>query len=150
MSTVAGEANIKPPTWYWVVSVLALIWMLFGILAWTADFLMDEAALAKMTEGQRELYAMRPQWLFVVYAVAVFSGLVGTIGLLMRKTWSTTALGLSLAAIVIQFGYTLLVMDAIGLLGASAALPFPITIFAIAVLLLWFSVRAKKSGWTAD
>jgi hypothetical protein len=41
-------------------------------------------------------------------------------------------------------------MDAIGLLGASAALPFPITIFAIAVLLLWFSVRAKKAGWTAD
>jgi hypothetical protein len=90
------------------------------------------------------------KWLFVVYAVAVFGGLVGTIGLLMRKTWSTIALGLSLAAIVIQFGYTLLVMDAIGLLGASAALPFPITIFAIAVLLLWFSLRAKKSGWTAD
>ena len=138
---------IKPPTWYWVVSVLALIWMLFGVFAWTMDFLMDEAALAQMTDAQRQLYSVRPQWLFIVYAIAIFSGLVGAIGLVMRKAWAIPAFWISLIAIVIQFGYTLFGMDAIRLLGAAAALPFPIVIFAIGAALLWFAIRAKKSGW---
>lgn len=140
-------STIKPPTWYWVVSVLALIWMLFGVFAWTMDFLMDEAALAQMTDAQRQLYSVRPQWLFIVYAVAIFSGLAGAIGLVMRKAWAIPAFWISLIAIIIQFGYTLLVMDAIRLLGAAAALPFPIMIFAIGAALLWFAMRAKKSGW---
>jgi hypothetical protein len=140
-------STIKPPTWYWVVSVLALIWMLFGVFAWTMDFLMDEAALAQMTDAQRQLYSVRPQWLFIVYAIAIFSGLVGAIGLVMRKAWAIPAFSISLIAIVIQFGYTLFGMDAIRLLGAAAALPFPIVIFAIGAALLWFAMRAKKSGW---
>jgi len=138
---------IKPPTWYWAVSVLALIWMLFGVFAWTMDFLMDEAALAQMTDMQRQLYSVRPQWLFVVYAIAIFSGLAGVIGLLMRKAWAIPAFWISLIAIIIQFGYTLLVMDAVRQLGAAAALPFPIVIFAIGAALLWFALQAKKSGW---
>jgi hypothetical protein len=140
----------RPPKWYWIVSALALVWMLFGVLAWTADFLMDEAALEQMSEGQRQLYSVRPQWLFVIYAIAVFSGLVGTIGLLLRKGWATIAFAVSLAAIIVQFGYTLLVMDAVALIGAAAALPFPLVIFVIGLLLLWLSVHAKKSGWISS
>lgn len=140
-------ATIKPPTWYWVISALAVLWMLFGVFAWTMDLLMNESALAQMSAAQRELYAVRPQWLFVVYAIAIFSGLAGAIGLLMRRAWAITAFWISLIAIIIQFGYTLFVMDAIRLLGAAAALSFPIVIFAIGAALLWFSMRAKKSGW---
>ena len=137
----------KPPPWYWVVSGLALVWMLFGVMALIADFMMDEAALAQMSEAQQQLYASRPQWLFVVYAVALFSGLAGAIGLLMRKAWAIPALAISLGAVVIQFGYTFLVMDAIRLLGAAAALTFPIVIFVIGVALLWFAMHSRKSGW---
>ncbi len=141
--------TIKPPAWYWVAAGLALIWMLFGVMAWVMDLMTDEAALAQMSEAQRQLYMQRPQWLLLVYAVAIFSGLAGAIGLLMRRTWATTALWISLAAIVVQFGYTFLIMDAVRLLGAGMALPFPIVIFLIGLFLLWLSVHAKKSGWIA-
>ena len=139
--------NTNPPKWYWIVSVVALIWMLFGVVAWVADLMMDEAALAQMSAAQQQLYASRPQWLFIVYAIAIFTGLLGAIGLLMRKRWSVTAFGISLAAIIVQFGYTLTVMDAIGLLSPAAALPFPIAIFAIGLLLLGLSIKAKNAGW---
>ena len=141
------SSTAKPPAWYWVVSALALLWMLFGVLAWFADLMMDESALAQMSDAQRHLYASRPQWVFVVYAIAIFSGLIGAIGLLMRKAWAIPALAVSLVAVIVQFGYTLLGMDAIRVLGASAALPFPIVIFAIGALLLWFATRSRKSGW---
>lgn len=139
----------KPPTWYWVVSGLAVLWMLIGVMAWVMDFLTDEAALAQMSEAQRQLYAARPQWLFVVYGVAIFSGLAGAIGLLLRKSWAMTLFGLSLAAIIVQFGYTFLVMNAVQVLGAAAAIPFPLVIFLIGVALLWFARLSRKAGWIA-
>jgi hypothetical protein len=137
----------KPPRWYWLVSALAVIWMLFGVLAWVGDLMTDEAALARMSEAQRELYALRPQWLFGVYALAIFSGLAGAIGLLLRKRWAVAAFAVSLGAVILQFGYVFLVMDAIARLGAATAVPFPLVIFAIGAALLWFSLAARGRQW---
>jgi hypothetical protein len=137
----------KPPKWYWIVSSLALVWMLIGVMAWTADLMADEASLAQLSEAQRQLYVSRPQWLFAVYAIAIFSGLAGAIALLLRRAWARVAFAISLAAVIVQFGYTFLVLNAIELLGAGEALTFPLVIFAIGLALLWFSVYAKNSGW---
>ena len=147
MDSASQSATTKPPTWFWVIAAIALVWMLIGVLSWVMDLMTDEAAIAQMSEAQQQLYRSRPSWIFGVYAVAIFSGLAGTIGLLMRKGWAVSAFAVSLIAIIVQFGYTFLVMDAIRLLGAAAAVIFPLVIFAIGAALLWFSLRAKKSGW---
>jgi hypothetical protein len=147
MNTTAA-AN-KPPTWYWVVSWLAVLWMLFGVMAWVMDLMTDEASLAELSEAQRQLYAARPQWLFAVYGVAIFSGLAGAIGLLLRKSWALTLFGLSLAAVIVQFGYTFFAMHAVEVLGAAAAIPFPLVIFLIGVVLVWFASWSRKRGWLA-
>jgi hypothetical protein len=146
MDMTIDTTTAKTTTSYWIISSLALVWMLVGVMAWTADLMTDEAALAQMSEAQQQLFATRPQWLFVVYAIAIFSGLIGAIGLLMRKAWATVAFAVSLAAIVVQFGYTFIGLDAVRLLGPAAALPFPIVIFAIGVFLLWYSMKAKRDG----
>lgn len=143
MSAPPGRA----PWWYWAVAILALAWMLLGVFAWSMDLRMTPAQLATLLPGQQQLYAARPQWVFVVYAVAVFSGLAGAIGLLLRRRWATTWFLVSLLAVVVQFGYTLLVMDAVRLLGPGLALPFPAVIVAFAVFLLWFARYARRHGW---
>ena len=140
-------AASKAPTWYWVVSGLAVLWMLFGVMAWVMDLMTDEASLAELSEGQRQLYAARPQWLFAVNGVAIFSGLAGAIGLLLRKSWASMLFGLSLAAIIVQFGYTIFAMHAVEVLAAAAAIPFPLVIFLIGVALVWFARKARKVGW---
>jgi hypothetical protein len=147
MDSASQSAATKPPTWYWVIAGIALVWMLIGVLSWVMDLMTDEGAIAQMTEAQQQLYRSRPSWIFGVYAVAIFSGLAGAIGLLMRKSWTVAAFALSLIAIIVQFGYTFVFMDAIGLLGFAAAAIFPLVIFAIGAALLWFSLRTKKSGW---
>ena len=147
MTAAAPGVAIKPPTWFWIVAALALVWMIIGVASWVADLMTDEAAIAQMSEAQQQLYRSRPQWVFIVYAVAIFAGLFGAIGLLLRKGWAVGAFAISLVAIVVQFGYTFFVMDAIGLLGAAVAVPFPLVIFLIGAALLWFSVHAKKRGW---
>lgn len=147
MDSASRSATTKPPTWFWVIAGIALVWMLIGVLSWVMDLMTDEAAIAQMSEAQQQLYRSRPSWIFGVYAVAIFSGLAGAIGLLMRKGWAVSAFAVSLIAIIVQFGYTFLVMDAIRLLGAAAAVIFPLVIFAIGAALLWFSLHAKKSSW---
>lgn len=139
----------KPPTWYWVVSGIAVLWMLLGVVAWVMDLMTDETTVAEFSEAQRQLYAARPQWLFVVYGVAIFSGLAGSIGLLLRKPWASMLFAVSLVAIIVQFGYTFFGLHAVQLLGAAAAIPFPLVIFVIGVALLWFANRARKMGWIA-
>jgi hypothetical protein len=137
----------EPPRWFRIVAGLAIVWMLVGVATWMMDFITDEATVAGLTEGQRQLYAIRPQWLFAVYGIATFAGLAGAILLFMRRASAVAAFAVSLAAVVVQFGYTFVFMDAIGLLGAAQAVPFPLTILAIGAALLWFSMHATRQGW---
>ena len=145
--SVTAASPARPPWWYWAAAIIALLWTLLGVVAWTMDLMMDPAALAELPANQQALYVARPAWVFVLYAVAVFSGFIGAIGLLLRQRWVTTLFLLSLAAVVVQFGYILFGMDAIGLLGPGEALPFPLTIVLFGVFLLWFARYARRHAW---
>lgn len=139
---------VAPPRWYWLAASLVLLWMLFGVVALAMDAMMDEAALAQLSEGQRQLYGERPAWVFAVYALAIGSGLAGAIGLLLRKTWAMPALAVSLAAVLVQFGYIFGAMDAIARLGgAAAAVPFPLAIVVAGALSLALARHARRRGW---
>ena len=142
-----ATTSVSPPRWYWIVSGIALLWMLFGVVALVMDLSMDEAALEGMSEAERQIYTGRPTWLLVAYAVAILSGLGGVIGLLIRKRWAVALLAVSLITAVIQFGYVLFGMGAMDTLGAGATLPFPILILAIGAGLLWLAMRARHFGW---
>lgn len=136
-----------PPRWFRIVSGLALIWMLFGVFAFVMDLTTDAAAVEGLTEAERQLYDARPMWLFAVYGIAVFAGLGGVIGLLLRRAWAVGLLAISLFTVIVQFGHLLFGMRALEVLGAAASLPFPIVIFTIGALLLWLALRARSRGW---
>lgn len=140
-------ATVSPPRWYWIVSALALLWMLFGLVALVMDLTMNEAALASMSEAERRIYTSRPTWLLVTYAVAILSGLGGVIGLLLRRAWAVQLLALSLIAALVQFAYVLFGLGALETLGAAATLPFPLVILAIGAGLLVLALRARRLGW---
>lgn len=144
---VEATATVSLPRWYWIVSTLGLLWMLFGLYALVMDLMTSEATLAGMSEAERQIYASRPTWLFIDHAIAIFSGLGGVIGLLMRRSWAAALLALSLIAAAVQFAYVLFGMEALARLGAAATLPFPIVILAIGAGLLWLAQHAKRRGW---
>lgn len=142
-----SRTQSKPPRWFLVVSIAALIWTLIGVFSFIMDPLTTEVRLAEMTDVQRQLFEARPTWLFLVYGISVLSGFAGAIGLLMRRSWAVPAFAISLVFVVIQFAYVLFVMDAIGLLGPLEALPLPLVILVFGALLLWLSLHARGKGW---
>ncbi len=138
--------DTRPPAWFRIAAVLALLWGLVSVFAWTADLMTDEQTAAQFTDAQRRLYLARPAWIFAVYALAIFSALAGATGLLLRRRWAVFLLALSLAALVVQFGYTFIALDAISLLGVGAAF-FPLFIVAVGAAMLWLALDAQRRGW---
>jgi hypothetical protein len=43
MDTTIDATTAKAATSYWIISSLALVWMVIGVMAWTADLMTDEA-----------------------------------------------------------------------------------------------------------
>jgi len=76
------------PKWYTPVAVVALLWNLIGVTAYLFDVTMSPEAIARLTPAQRALYEARPLWFVTAYAIAVWSGTAGALGLVLRKRWA--------------------------------------------------------------
>ena len=81
-----------------------------------------------------------------VFAIAVFSGLSASVGLLLKKAWCGPLFMTSLIAVIVQFGYWLGVADAIEVHGTEAYY-MPLIVTIIAVFLVWYSRGAKAKDW---
>lgn len=130
----------KPPFWYWVVSVIALIWNCLGVDGYLGQVYNTERYRSSFTPEQLEIAANSPSWIIRAFAVAVFSGVLASILLLLRKKWATTFWGISLVAVVLQMGYALIT-------GKHAGVVMVVMIIVFAFLFLWFSKKAEANGW---
>lgn len=142
-----NEAAIaRPPVWFRAVAVIALLWELFGV----ATYLMHVGVLPahEMSEVERNLADSMPVWATAAYAVAVFAGAAGALGLLLGKRWSRPLLILSLVGIVVQFGWWLLLSGAMAAIGASVAV-MPAVIFLVGLALVWIATTGIRKGWLA-
>jgi drug/metabolite transporter (DMT)-like permease len=100
----------------------------------------------EMSDAERSLMESSPMWVTGLFAIAVFAGALGALGLLLRRRWARPLLILSLVAVVLQFGGWLLATDAIRMIGPSV-FAMPAVIVAVAILLAWLATIAVRRGW---
>ncbi len=141
-----SDPTTQPTKGYWIISALALLWNLIGVATYLMSVTMGPEALAEMSEAERALYTDVPVWATSAYAIAVFSGTLACVALLLRKTWARPLFALSLVAIIVQMGHALLMTPMLEVQGGGAAV-LPVLIIAVAVFLLWYAGRAKRQGW---
>jgi len=145
--TFAIRGNMmNSPTWFKAVAVVALLWNLLGCIAFFSDLRLSPEDLAKLPEAQQALYAARPAWAVAATATAVFGGVLGCLGLLLRKKWALPVLALSLLGILVQdFGLFVLAG------GASLAGPVAIAmqgiVLAVGIGLVWLARKGIARGW---
>jgi hypothetical protein len=140
-------ATPAPPAWYWIVAVLALLWEAAGCYFYIVQVSMDAADLAQLPPAQAEAFSSMATWQWSIFAIAVWSGLLGAIGLLVRSRWAGTAFWVSLIAAAVQYGYTLFATPLMERMPASEALPLPVSIIVLGVILVWFAGMAANKGW---
>lgn len=140
------SANSNIPVWFWVLAVLAVLWNAMGVFAYVSDVTLSPDAIAALPQAQQDLRASTPSWVTGAYAIAVTAGLLAALCLLLRKGWAVPLFVGSLAAVVMQMGYVIFVLNAPAVLGAPAVI-FPVVVILLGALQLWFSTSAKARGW---
>jgi hypothetical protein len=139
--------KVKPATWYWVVSVLALLWNLMGVLAYLGQAFLTEEMKVEYPPEQLALIESRPAWVTAAFAIAVWGGLLGCIALLIRKRWARPFLLVSLLGVVAQTSYNLFATNAAEVYGQVQGLVIPLFVVVIAILLVFIAKIADRKQW---
>ena len=137
---------MKTPTWLKVVAGVALLWNLIGCLAFFSDLSLSPEDLAKLPDAHQALYAARPGWAVAATAVAVFGGVLGSIGLLLGKRWALPVFGLSLLGILVQDFGLFILADGASLAG-TVAFAMQGVVLVVGVGLVLLSRKGISRGW---
>ena len=90
----------KPPSWFYVVTILLILWDAIGCYFCVMQFRLGADAMGDATAYDRALYATLPVWYNWCYAVATFGSLLGGGALLLRNRMASWILLVALIAIV--------------------------------------------------
>lgn len=135
----------KPPIWFWIIGVFALLWNAMGLAAYFQQFMMSAEAFAALRPEQQELLVSQPFWLTGAFATAVFAGFVGSISLLFQKRIAVRLFLLSMLAVFIQFGGLFLAFGyADVLIGGDWIMPILVPVCAVGLYL--YARKAEQDG----
>ena len=127
---------------FYIICSLTLIWNIVGVINYLGFVYMSNEAF-KALPGDMQLYIeTRPSWVTGAFALAVFSGTIGNIGLLIRKKWANLLLIISLITIVIQTFYNFFIQDIVQIPNSEVAIS--VLIVLVAVFLVIYSQKINK------
>ncbi|NEW79980.1 MAG: hypothetical protein GZ086_11270 [Gelidibacter sp.] len=135
----------KPTSAFWIISVLALLWNIMGVAAYLGQAYMTDEVLKALSEGEQAYYSNVPAWVTGAFAIAVFAGVFGCVGLLMRKKWAAILFMLSFASVIILSTYNLFIQKFMEV--PLQHMIWSIVVIVIAIFLIWYSRKSAKEGW---
>jgi len=139
-----SDASI--PKWYMPVSILALVWNVIGVIAFFGEVSKGPEFIATLPEAERALYENQPLWAVIAFAVAVFGGAIGSVGLVLKKRWALLAFLISIVGLLIQMFHSLVLAKVADVYGPGSIV-MPILLIAIAFMLVRLARVATNKGW---
>ena len=136
----------KPPLSFWIFSGAALVWNLIGLLAYISIVTIPAEVPANMSAEVHAFYMATPVWATSAFAVAVTAGVLGSLFLLLRKSWALPMYIVSLLGVIVQNLDAFVLRDAYSLSGINSVI-LPALIFIAVVLLIFYSRAATARGW---
>jgi hypothetical protein len=127
------------PAWLRIVALLGVLWNGFGIY----QYLMT---VGVVPGGDPAAAGAMPSWVTGAFALAVFAGALGCLGLLLLKRWSKLVLLVSALAVIAMDIWIFAIS------GVAGTMPGPelgvtITVLVVAILLAWLAHSADRRGW---
>ena len=144
--TITATERGAVPAWYWMAAIAALLFELIGCFFYVVEVRMSTAEIAALPLDQRAMLEARPSWFYAAFAIAVGVGLVGAIGLLLRKAWAAPLLLTSMLAAIVQFS-SILIVPEMRAITPSDALAVPIVVIIGCYSIWQLAKLAKRRGW---
>jgi hypothetical protein len=140
---MATALSPSVPGWFRAVALLAVIWNAFGVAMYLSSVGVFGDPMTGLSQEERVAASSIPAAITGAFAIGTFSGLIGSVGLVLRKRWAQPLLILSLVALLILEGWIVFLSGALHLFGIAV----PIMVSLGAVLLAWLATHARKHGW---
>jgi hypothetical protein len=140
-----NQAMTKAPVHLWIVGVLAVLWNAMGAFDYAATQLKLEFYMAQFTQEQLDYFYSFPAWMDAAWAIAVWSSLLGSLALLLRKSWAVGLFGLAILGLAVSTVYNFVLSNGLEMMGTGAAM-FTAVIWVIAILLLFYARAMAKKG----
>ena len=139
-------SSTKIPIWFWIVTIFMLLWNIMGVMTFFQYMFISDETLAAMPDNERALYGEYPMWTNIVFAMAVFGGTMGSIGLLLKKKWARTMFIISLIGIIPQMIHNVFMTGSMEVYGPGSLI-MPILVVVLGIFLLWFANYSIKKNW---
>jgi hypothetical protein len=140
MSLAATDTGgrTRAPVWFWVIAILATLWNAVGVVDYVMTQFRVDAYMSSFSEEQLAYFYGFPSWFVAIWAIAVFSAFIASIGLLVRKRWAEPLFGLAFFLFLLNLIYQYAFTGAYAMMGA-AGLGVSLFIGVSLLGLLWFS-----------
>nr|WP_314446905.1 hypothetical protein [uncultured Sphingomonas sp.] len=129
--------------WFWLGAVAVLLFMLVGVGGYLFTVM---TPLDQLPADRQAVMAAMPGWQTAVYAVAVWSGLAGAIGLLLRRTWSVSLLLVALLGAIGTF-LPFAIIPAVRELATEGDAIAAIIVIGLCWTSFWFARHSQQRGW---
>lgn len=117
------------------IGAIGALFNLAGVQAYLAHIGVFGAAAAAVPAGSPAL----PGWVTAAFAIAVFGGVIGSVGLALLKPWARPVLWVAFVASVVNWGWVLAYSKA-------ASVPLGVTVIVVSFLLAVVAERARRVG----
>jgi hypothetical protein len=123
---------------------MLVLWGLLGCLVFCAHATLSPQRGDAPSFWNWEYYQAVPRWFLVDYAIGVGASLLGSLAMLRRSRKANILYVVSLAAVIVQFGY---LFATGGLSGPVQAFVIPAFILGVAIFQIWLAGMATRRGW---
>lgn len=145
-----AEAVIQPakaPWHLWAVGILSLLWDAVGAMDFTMTQTRNEAYMKAFTPEQLAYFYGFPLWAVVAWGTATWSGLAGSVLLLLRKRLAFPVYLVSLAGMVLTTIYSVGLSEGLKVMGGGVGMVvFNAIIYVTGLLLLLYARAMRKRG----
>lgn len=140
-----NQATTKAPVHLWIVGILAVLWNAMGAFDYSATQLKLEFYMAQFSQEQLDYFYAFPTWVVAAWAIAVWSSLLGSLCLLLRKSWSVGLFGLAILGLATSTVYNFVLSNGAEMMGSGAVM-FTGVIWVIVIALFFYARAMSKKG----
>jgi hypothetical protein len=146
MSEDQATSSGRTPWHLWVVGVLSVLWNSIGAYDYLMTQTQNEAYMSSFTPEQLEYFYGFPSWVVAFWALAIWSSVLGSILLLLRKKLAAGVFLVSFVSMVVTTIYNFGLSNGLEVMGDPFSLVFSALIFLFALLLYIYARAMMNRG----
>ena len=140
-----SELKSKPPLSFWIISILALIWNINGVISYTRIIFRSDEIFNGFSGPEKEYLAAIPVVISVIFGIYIFAGLSGSLLLLLKRKKAALILLAAFITQIIYQHYFLVTQETIEI--TSKNLTYSIISIVISFLLVVFASSNHKEDY---